>query len=226
MSFGNRSLAIARSRYTATLSSYQAQIERRADEYFSTASDRQFYRFTIPPVDIDPCYKTCLLYLRSFHFVDPMGSWSFDDGLPPAGLKKPITTPAVEVRVQHNLPRSSECSVVQQGPSNALAVVPLTEVTTIPVLNIPAAGAAAAAPLVSSKGYTFHGSAAQDGLLCSILPGQDITISITNSLHYTAGPDPNAPKYPGLLLPTNQQFIMRLEYQLVANEAENEMTMK
>ena len=223
MSFGNRSLAIARSRYTATLGSYQAELELRADEYFTTASDRQFYRFTIPPVEIDPCYKTCLLYLRSFHFVDPLGSWSFDNG---ADLKKPITTPAVEVRVQHNLSRSSECTAVQQGPSSVLAVVPLTEVTTIPVLDIPAAGAAATAPLVNSKGYTFHGSAAQDGLLCSILPGQDITVSITNSLRSPAGPDPNAPKYPGLLLPTNQQFIMRLEYQLVANEAENEMTMK
>ena len=102
MSFGNRSLAIARSRYTATLGSYQAELELRADEYFTTGSDRQFYRFTIPPVEIDPCYKTCLLYLRSFHFVDPLGSWSFDNG---ADLKQPITTPSVEVRVQHIVDR-------------------------------------------------------------------------------------------------------------------------
>ena len=212
-----------RDRYTATLGSYQARLELRADEYFTTATDRQFYRFTIPPVEIDPCYKTCLLYLRSFHFIDPLGSWSFENG---AAVKQPITTPAVEVRVQHNLSRSSECTAVQEGPSSVLAVVPLTEITTIPVSDIPAAGAAATEPLVNSKGYTFHGSAAQDGLLCSILPGQDITVSITNSLYSPPGPIANAPMYPGLLLPTNQQFIMRLEYQLVANEAENEMTMK
>ena len=161
MSFGNRNLSIAQSRYCVTLNSDAANFtdKDRPPTAPMTEGERETFHFKIPFTQLEAKFQSSLVYLRAFYMYNKE-----DTALS-------TTCPAVEVRLCTGLLRSGEQTRLDgyAGQSTILSVVPMRELGQ------------------HCKGNLFTGSAATDGKYCSLLPGQSLALAIGPAMQASTG---------------------------------------